>query len=89
MNKIKIIFSSIALSIIVTLPACDKRGANYDGLKTVIPYSDSSGVITRYPMTGETDYYIAGMRYKIFASSSGNIFVVNITKDSLEVSKAK
>lgn len=32
------------------------------------------------------DFYIAGMHYKYFqASSSGGIFVVNVTKDSLEV----
>lgn len=34
-----------------------------------------------------TDYYTSGMHYKVFNSANGDVFVVNITKDSLEVAK--
>ncbi len=34
-----------------------------------------------------TDYYISGMHYKAFTLYGNAIYIVNITKDSLEVLK--
>ncbi len=34
-----------------------------------------------------TDHYSDNMHYKIFNSNEGGVFVINVTKDSLEIEK--
>ena len=36
-----------------------------------------------YYSVSAVDYYISGMHYKVFNSAKGDVFVVNITNDSL------
>lgn len=35
------------------------------------------------------DYYSEGLHYKIYLTNEGGIFIVNVTKDSLEIIKNK
>ena len=44
------------------------------------------GSATYYSVSA-VDYYANGMHYKVFNSANGNVFVINITKDSLEFAK--
>lgn len=44
-------------------------------------------VIENFSTMKAIDYYAGGMKYKIFAYSGGGMFVINITKDSLETIK--
>ena len=46
----------------------------------------TTGSATYYSVSA-VDYYASGMHYKVFNSANGNVFVVNVTKDSLEVAK--
>lgn len=46
------------------------------------------GSATYYSVSA-VDYYSGGMHYKIFNSAAGDVFVVNITKDSLSVANAR
>lgn len=46
----------------------------------------TTGSAIYYSVSG-VDYYTSGMHYKVFNSANGDVFVVNITKDSLEVAK--
>lgn len=46
----------------------------------------TTGSATYYSVSA-VDYYVSGMHYKVFNSANGGVFVVNITKDSLEVVK--
>lgn len=41
----------------------------------------------RYYSVSAVDYYSNGIHYKVFSSARGSIFVVNITKDSVEYQK--
>ena len=56
--------------------------------KTSTPSGHDSEKVTNGSMTyysvSAVDYYANGMHYKVFNSANGNLFVVNITKDSLE-----
>jgi hypothetical protein len=40
-----------------------------------------------YFSVSAVDYYASGMRYKVFNSANGSVFVINVTKDSLDVAK--
>ena len=55
--------------------------------------SDQSEQVTTgsptYYSVSAYDYQAGGMKYKVFNSASGSLFVVNITKDSLEVEALK
>lgn len=61
------------------------------------PTETAEGKPAEVVMTGSStyysvsaiDYYIGGMRYRVFNSAPGNIFVINVTKDSLEVANLK
>ena len=46
----------------------------------------TTGSLT-YHSVSAVDYYASGMHYKVFNSANGSVFVVNVTKDSLEVAK--
>lgn len=46
----------------------------------------TTGSATYYSVSA-VDYCASGMHYKVFNSANGNVFVVNVTKDSLEVAK--
>jgi hypothetical protein len=47
-----------------------------------------SGGTINYHNMRSFDYYADGMHYRVFQSSSdGGMFVVNVTKDSLEISR--
>jgi len=48
----------------------------------------TTGSIT-YCSVSAVDYYSGGMHYKVFNSAAGDVFVVNITKDSLIVANAR
>jgi len=48
----------------------------------------TAGSVTYYSVSA-VDYYSAGMHYKVFNSAGGDVFVVNITKDSLSVANAR
>lgn len=85
MKKFKIsTVSSIALysMLAVVLSACSRtESADGKPSETV-----TTGSATYYSVSS-VDYYTSGMHYKVFNSANGNVFVVNITKDSLEVAK--
>jgi hypothetical protein len=40
-----------------------------------------------YRNVSAVDYYASGMRYKVFNSANGSVFVINVTKDSLDVAR--
>lgn len=52
-----------------------------------VPVKPSSPIHKYGCCTNSVDFIEAGMRYKLFVSSDGGPFVINITKDSLEVSR--
>ena len=66
----------------VVLSSCG-RTQSVDGKPSEIV---TTGSATYYSVSA-IDYYSNGMHYKVFNSANGNVFVVNITKDSLEVAK--
>lgn len=80
-------FSKIATIIMLILLLYVFFGHN-ETKSTDIKYPEkiTTGSITYYSVSA-FDYYTKGMHYKVFNSANGNIFVVNITKDSLEVVK--
>jgi len=60
-------------------------------MKTPPPHDipeDATAISSRaYYGLGAVEYYASGMHYKVFSSARGDVFVINITKDSLEVVK--
>ena len=69
-----------ALFAIVILQSCQSKTSTpngQDGEKV------TTGSLTYYSVSA-VDYYSNGMHYKVFNSASGSLFVVNITKDSIE-----
>ena len=85
MKKIKI-STKIAIAVyailVVVLSSCG-RTKSVDGKPSEIV---ATGSITYYSVSA-VDYYASGMHYKVFNSANGNVFVVNVTKDSLDVAK--
>jgi len=85
MGKLKIsIVAAIAVYALlaVFLSPCGRtESADEESFETV---SKGSGL---YYKISAVDYYASGMHYKVFNSVKGSVFVVNVTKDSLEVAK--
>ena len=85
MKKFKIsTFAAIAVyaMLAVVLSSCGRtKSADGKPSETV-----TTGSSTYYSVSA-VDYYASGMHYKVLNSANGNVFVVNVTKDSLEVAK--
>ena len=72
-------FGYILLAVVI-FSSCDSKTSTpngQDGEKV------ANGSVTYYSVSA-VDYYSNGMHYKVFNSANGNLFVVNITKDSIE-----
>ena len=72
-------FGYILLAVVI-FSSCDSKTSTpkgQDGEKV------TNGSMTYYSVSA-VDYYSNGMHYKVFNSANGNLFVVNITKDSIE-----
>ena len=69
---------------VIVLTSCGPTETK-DGKPADIVMTGSS----TYSSVSSIDYYVSGMRYKVLNSAPGNIFVINITKDSLEVANLK
>lgn len=74
--KIKVIFSAMLLA---SVTSCENPSAS--GQPSELVMKDTP---TYYSIVA-VDYHASGMHYKVFESGKGDIFVVNITKDSLDV----
>lgn len=70
-----------ALFAVFVLQSCGTSTLNEQAVEKV-----TTGSATYYSVSA-VDYYSNGMHYKVFNSASGSLFVVNITKDSLECLK--
>ena len=69
-----------ALLAVVILQSCKSKISTpngQDGEKV------TNGNFAYYSVSA-VDYYSNGMHYKVFNSASGGLFVVNITKDSID-----
>ncbi len=66
--------------MLLVLASCDKP-KSASGQPSELVMQDSP---TYYSIVA-VDYHASGMHYKVFESGKGDIFVVNITKDSLDV----
>lgn len=56
------------------------------GCQTRTPLGNNAETVTTgYPRVKATEYYTSGIHYKIFKSSDGGLFILNLTKDSLEI----
>jgi hypothetical protein len=85
MKKFKIsTVSAIAVyaMLAVVLSSCG-RTHSADGK----PSETVTTASATYYSVSAVDYYASGMHYKVFNSANGNVFVVNVTKDSLDVAK--
>lgn len=84
MKKFKISTVAIAVyaMLAVVLSSCS-RTQSADGKPSETVATGSAA----YYSVSAVDYYSNGMHYKVFNSANGNVFVVNITKDSLEFAK--
>ena len=73
---------TFVLAIMLACSSCEpipNKNKNASPIDTIMP-----GIYTVYAV----DYYVAGMRYKVFnTGSEASVFVINITKDSLECLK--
>lgn len=80
MKKIKTtIFIGLASLLLMTY-SCDRtKSANYKPSEIV-----ATGSATYYSVSA-VDYYSSGIHYKVFNSANGDIFVVNITRDSIDI----
>lgn len=56
---------------------------------TVLVGCNMDQVNTPKPSSGAADYYEAGMHYQKFWNYNGGVYVVNVTKDSLECEERK
>lgn len=73
----KVLFSAMLLA---SVTSCENP-KSASGQPSELVMKDSP---TYYSIVA-VDYHASGMHYKVFESGKGDIFVVNITKDSLEV----
>ena len=69
-----------ALLAVVILQSCESKTSTPSGQEGE---KVTTGSATYYSVSA-VDYYSNGMHYKVFNSASGSLFVVNITKDSIE-----
>ena len=80
-RKISLVVT-VCIALAIVLSSCMKTPPPHD-----IP-EDATAISSRaYYGLGAVEYYASGMHYKVFSSARGDVFVINITKDSLEVVK--
>lgn len=78
----KIMKKLFVLFLIFGLVSCGvSRPKGEDGKEADVLLSGSA----TYYSVCVFDYKVSGMHYKVFNSANGNIFVINVTKDSLDV----
>lgn len=65
----------------ICISACKTKTPDGKDSETV-----ATGSATYYSVSA-IDYYTNGMHYKVFNSANGNLYVVNITLDSLQLNK--
>ena len=85
MKKFKIsTVATIALYAMLTvvLSSCNRTESADGKLSEIV----TTGSATYYSVSA-VDYHASGMHYKVLNSANGNIFVVNVTKDSLDVAQ--
>jgi hypothetical protein len=83
-NKINTV-AAIAVYVMlgVVLSSCSRiESVNEKPSETI-----TTGSATTYYSIRVIDYNASGMHYKVFNSADGNVFVVNVTKDSLDITK--
>jgi roadblock/LC7 domain-containing protein len=84
MKKLKInTVAAIAVYVMLAVVLSSCGTESLDGKPSEIV---TTGSVTYYSVS-TVDYYATGMHYKVFISANGGVFVVNVTKDSLEVAK--
>lgn len=71
--------------LIVLLVSCgtERPSDVSDKSETIV-----NGSVTSYALYGDIDYE-HGMHYKVYHTAPGHIFMINVTKDSLEVEMLK
>lgn len=83
-HLIPFIFVTILLAVIVL--SCEKPapriGQRQEGQSQEDEIVREGG--NRFHSVSANDYYTSGMHYKAFISAHGSLFIVNITKDSIE-----
>ena len=82
-NKLRYVFYTLLTCVLCI--GCESKTSTpngTDGEKVI------SGSATYYSVSA-VDYYSGGMHYKVFYSGAGDVFVVNITRDSLSVANAR
>ena len=89
MKKIKLLSLELLICILVLtflLSSCGaKNKSNVSGDNKVAKYDTViDGRNTSFYSVYSSYYFISGMKYKVFNSYQGGMFVVNVTKDSLE-----
>lgn len=83
----------VTLVFVITFLSCckptDSESSNSNSEPTEEPkevyptkISDSNN---RYHSLAYVDHTVSGMHYRLFTTVNGDIYVVNVTKDSLEV----
>jgi hypothetical protein len=84
-NFKKLFFST--LFILLILSSCTERTYESNCKGDQSPEQvirDVRHVDKNYYTVYAFDYYSSNMHYKIFTSATGDVFVVNITKDSID-----
>lgn len=66
----------------VVLSSCDAPKSAHGKSAEIV--SEAS---LNYPTVIAKDYSVSGMHYKVFHLAGGNIFVINVTRDSLDIVK--
>ena len=87
MKKIKLLALELLLCIlmsIIILSSCNQAPQKKSHLNSAKFDTILNGASTSFYSVYSSEHYISGMKYRIFNSFESGLFVVNVTKDSLE-----
>jgi len=85
--KARALFLVTILTLLLVLSCCsgnDNKVTEKEQLREVV----IEGTTLQYKVFS-VDYYTSKIHYKVFSNGKGHVFVVNITKDSLECIKLR
>lgn len=85
MKKIFLILS--IASVFVSCASNDTTQTNIEPKTKSANGKPAEIIPSTYYSVSAVDYYTNGIHYKVFNSAKGNLFVINITQDSLNLIK--